>query len=157
MPRISHAPSSRSKVARMPAAENSIVVNRPRSEVFAFVADHENDPKWRPGVNDIKHASGEGVGTVYRQGMKGPFVRRIPADFEVAAYEQNSHMAFRTLGGPDQPEGVFRFEETDGGTRVTFSLTADLRGAQTLIAPMVARSMRYEVRPLENLKQVLET
>ena len=63
----------------MPSAENSIVINKPVAEVFAFVADHENDPKWRPGVNDIKHASGEGVGTVYRQGMKGPFGRRIPA------------------------------------------------------------------------------
>ena len=141
----------------MPSAENSIVINKPVSEVFAFVADHENDPKWRPGVNDIKHASGEGVGTVYRQGMKGPFGRRIPADFEVTAYEQNSHMAFRTLGGPVQPEGVFRFEETDGGTRVTFSLTADLHGAQKLMAPMVGRSMRSEVGALENLKQVLET
>ena len=141
----------------MPSTENSILINKPVSEVFAFVADHENDPKWRPGVNDIKHASGEGVGTVYRQGMKGPFGRRIPADFEVTAYEQNSHMAFRTLGGPVQPEGVFRFEETDGGTRVTFSLTADLRGAQKLMAPMVGRSIRSEVGALENLKRVLET
>ena len=141
----------------MPSAENSVVINKPVSEVFAFVADHENDPRWRPGVNDIKHASGEGVGTVYRQGMKGPFGRRIPADFEVTAYEPDSHMAFRTLGGPVRPEGVFRFEETDGGTRLTFSLTADLRGAQKLMAPMVGRSMRSEVGALENLKRVLET
>src|SRR2546426_9064570 len=141
----------------MPSTENSILINKPVSEVFAFVADHENDPKWRPGVNDIKHASGEGVGTVYRQGMKGPFGRRIPADFEVTAYEPDSHMAFRTLGGPVRPEGVFRFEETDGGTRLTFSLTADLRGAQKLMAPMVGRSMRSEVGALENLKRVLET
>jgi len=141
----------------VPSAENSVVINKPVSEVFAFVADHENDPRWRPGVNDIKHASGEGVGTVYRQGMKGPFGRRIPADFEVTAYEPDSHMAFRTLGGPVRPEGVFRFEETDGGTRLTFSLTADLRGAQKLMAPMVGRSMRSEVGALENLKRVLET
>ena len=65
----------------MPAAENSIVINRPRSDVFAFVADHENDPKWRPGVLDIKRASGEGQGAVYTQGVQGPMGRRIDADF----------------------------------------------------------------------------
>jgi hypothetical protein len=70
----------------MPAAEDSIVVNRPRPEVFAFVADHENDPKWRPGVVDIKRASGEGQGAVYTQGVRGPMGKRVDADFEVTAY-----------------------------------------------------------------------
>ena len=75
----------------MPSAENSIVINRPRSEVFAFVADHENDKKWRPGVMDMERASGDGRGAIYRQGVKGPMGRRIPADVEVTAYEPNSH------------------------------------------------------------------
>ncbi len=141
----------------MPSAENSVVVNKPRSEVFAFVADHENDPKWRPGVLDIKRASGEGHGAVYRQGVKGPMGRRIPADFEVTAYEASSHIAFRTLGGPVQPEGSYTFEDADGGTRVTFSLSAQLRGPQKLMAPMVARSMRSQVDALQNLKRVLES
>ncbi len=141
----------------MPSAENSVVVNKPRSEVFAFVADHENDPKWRPGVLDIQRASGEGHGAVYRQGVKGPMGRRIPADFEVTAYEASSHIAFRTLGGPVQPEGSYTFEDADGGTRITFSLSAALRGPQKLMAPMVARSMRAQVDALQNLKRVLES
>ena len=141
----------------MPAAENSVIVNRPRSEVFSFVANHENDAKWRPGVLDITRASGEGVGAVYRQGVKGPMGRRISADFEVTAHEQNSHIAFRTLSGPVRPEGSYRFEDADSGTRVTFSLSANLRGAQKLMSPMVSRSMRSEVGALENLKRVLES
>jgi len=141
----------------MPSAENSIVVNRPRSEVFTFVANHENDKKWRPGVLDLERASGEGHGAVYRQGVKGPFGRRTPADFEVTAYEEGSHIAFRTLGGPVQPEGVYRFEDTDGGTRVTFSLSAHLRGPQKLMAPMVSKSMSSQVGALANLKRVLES
>ena len=84
----------------MPSAENSIVVKRGRPEVFAFVADHENDKVWRPGVLDIERASGEGRGAVYRQGIKGPLGRRIPADFEVTAYEKDSHVAFRALAAP---------------------------------------------------------
>jgi uncharacterized membrane protein len=141
----------------MPAAENSVVVSRPRSEVFAFVADHENDPKWRPGVLDIKRASGEGQGAVYTQGVKGPIGKRIDADFEVTAYQPDTLLAFRTLGGPVQPEGSYRFEDADGGTRVSLSLNATLRGAQKLMAPMVSKSMRNEVAALDNLKRVLES
>jgi uncharacterized protein YndB with AHSA1/START domain len=140
----------------MPSAENSVVINRPRSEVFAFVADHENDPKWRPGVGDIKRASGEGQGAIYTQGMKGPMGKRIDADFEVTAYQPDTLLAFRTLAGPVRPEGSFRFEDADGGTRVTFSLNADLAGAKKLMAPMVGKSMRGEVAALDNLKRVLE-
>jgi len=140
----------------MPSAENSIVINWPRSEVFAFVANHENDVKWRPGVLDIARASGEGQGAVYRQGVKGPMGKRIPADFEVTAYQEGSHLAFRTLGGPVQPEGSYRFEDANDGTRVTFSLSANLRGPQKLMSPMVAKSMRSQVDALASLKRVLE-
>jgi uncharacterized membrane protein len=140
----------------MPAAENSIVVNRPRSEVFAFVADHENDPKWRPGVLDIKRASGEGQGAVYTQGVHGPMGKRVDADFEVTAYQPDTLIAFRTLAGPVRPEGSYRFEDADDGTRVTFSLNASLRGTQKLMAPMVGKSMRNQVGALPDLKRVLE-
>ena len=141
----------------MPSAENSIVINRPRSEVFAFVADHENDPKWRPGVLDIKRAAGEGQSAVYTQGVQGPMGKRIDADFEVTAYQPDTLLAFRTLAGPVRPEGSYRFEDADGGTRVTFSLNTNLRGPQKLMAPMVAKSMRNQVGALDDLKRVLET
>jgi len=141
----------------VPSAENSVVINRPRAEVFAFVADHENDPKWRPGVADIKRASGEGQGAVYTQGMKGPIGKRIDADFEVTAYQPDTLLAFRTLAGPVRPEGSYRFEDADGGTRVTFSLNASVSGAKKLLAPMVSKSMRNEVAALDNLKRVLES
>jgi uncharacterized membrane protein len=141
----------------VPSAENSIVIEKPRSDVFAFVADHENDARWRPGVLDIARASGDGKGAVYRQGVKGPMGKRIDADFEVTAYQEGSLLAFRTLGGPVQPDGSYRFEDVDGGTRVTFSLNATLRGPQKLMTPMVAKSMRSQVDALSNLKRVLES
>jgi uncharacterized membrane protein len=141
----------------VPSAENSIVINSPRSEVFAFVADHENDTKWRPGVVDIKRASGEGQGAVYTQGVQGPMGKRIDADFEVTAYQPDTLLAFRTLAGPVQPEGSYVFEDADGGTRVTFSLNATLRGPQKLMAPMVGKSMRSQVAALSDLKRVLES
>jgi uncharacterized membrane protein len=101
--------------------------------------------------------SGEGQGAVYTQGVQGPMGKRVDADFQVTAYQPDTLIAFRTLAGPARPEGSYRFEDTDGGTRVTFSLNASLRGAQKLMAPMVGTSMRNQVAALDDLKRVLES
>jgi uncharacterized membrane protein len=141
----------------MPSAENTVTINRPLHEVFAFVADKENDPRWRPGVAEIERISGEGAGARYRQVMKGPGGRPIPADFEITAYEPGKRLAFHATAGPVRPEGSFDFVEDGGVTRVTFRLDAELKGMKKLMAPMVAKSMRSEVQSLASLKQLLES
>jgi len=141
----------------VPSAENTVTINRPLHEVFAFVADKENDPRWRPGVVEIERVSGEGAGAKYRQVMKGPGGRPIPADFEITGYEPGKRFTFRATAGPVRPEGSFDFVEEGGATRVTFKLDAELKGMKKLMAPMVGKSMRNEVQSLERLKQILET
>jgi carbon monoxide dehydrogenase subunit G len=140
----------------MPSAEHSIAIDRPVEEVFAFVADKENDARWRPGVQEITKASGDGVGAVYHQRVKGPGGKAIPADIEITELEPNRVIGFRTIEGPVRPEGRFELEATDGGTRVTFSLRAELRGLKRLMTGMVAKTMRRELDALDNLKRVLE-
>ena len=44
-------------------AENEVVIARPPREVFAYLADAENDRAWRPAVLDIERVSGHGAGT----------------------------------------------------------------------------------------------
>jgi len=140
----------------VPSAEHTVTINRPLDDVFAFVADKDNDPRWRPGVAEIERVSGEGSGASYRQVMNGPMGRKIPADFEITRYEVGKRIDFRTTAGPVQPSGRFDFVEADGATRLTFALEAQLDGAKKLMAPMVSRSMRSEVENLDRLKQILE-
>jgi uncharacterized protein YndB with AHSA1/START domain len=139
-------------------AANSVTITRPISEVFAFVADGTTAPKWRPGVLDVTRESGDGgVGSVYRQGVKGPMGRRIPADYEVTDLEPDRLIAFKAIAGPFRPTGRFQFEPTDGGTRVTFSLQGELTGIRKLLMGGAAsKTMRSEVGTLENLKRLLE-
>jgi uncharacterized protein YndB with AHSA1/START domain len=140
----------------MPEATNSVVVRRPPADVFAFLADGENNSRWRPGVIDIRRKSGEGKGTVYEQGVKGPFGRRVAADYEVTDFEPGRRLGFRAIAGPVRPEGSYELEEADGGTRVTFTLRLTPQGFSRLMAPMVARTMRSEVDQLDRLREVLE-
>lgn len=141
----------------MPSATYSVTVNRPASEVFAFVADGEKCVQWRPGVLDIKRVSGDGAGTRYSQGVKGPMGRRIAADYEVTVFEPDRRLEFQTLTGPARPHGRYDLEPVDGGTRLTFSLDAQLTGvSKLLMGSAVQKTMDSEVRALDNLKRVLE-
>lgn len=141
----------------MPNAEHTTTIARTPAEVFAFLSNAENDPQWRSGVLDIARVSGEGgTGTRYRQGVKGPMGRRIPADVEITESRPNDVHAFRATEGPVRPEGRYELSPSDGGTRVRFVLAAEVRGLKKLMAPMVQRTMDREVAGLERLKQVLE-
>lgn len=141
----------------MPAAQRSIVINRPIDEVWAFVTDGSTAPRWRPGVLDVAKVSGQGASEIWKQGAKGPGGRRIDADYEVTAWEPGSRMAFRAIAGPVRPTGEYLLEDVDGATRITFSLQAELGGIQKLLmGGMVQRTMDAEVGALANLKRVLE-
>lgn len=140
----------------MPEASNTIEIDRPRSEVFRFLADGENDRLWRSGVLDVRRTSGNGAGAIYAQGVKGPFGRRVAADYEITTFEPEDKIAFRAIAGPVRPEGSYELEETPAGTRVTFALRATTSGVAKVVAPMVAKTMRSEVAQLSALKQVLE-
>jgi uncharacterized protein YndB with AHSA1/START domain len=142
----------------MPQAQHSVTIRRSIDAVFAYVADGERCPEWRPGVLDIRRLSGEGAGTVYSQGVKGPMGRRIAADYRVTAFEPNRLIEFQTIAGPVRPRGRYLFEEAEAGTRVTFALEAELKGLKRLLmASAVQKTMDAEVKSLDRLRQVLES
>ena len=141
----------------MPRASSEILIRRPRDEVFAFLADPENDPQWRSGVLDLTRVSGSGIGARYAQGVKGPGGRRIPADIEITELTPGESIAFQTVTGPVRPRGRYVLAGADGGTRVRFELEADVKGLKRLIASTVQKTMNNEVGQLDRLKRVIET
>jgi uncharacterized protein YndB with AHSA1/START domain len=144
----------------MPQARYTADVDRPVSDVFSFVADGEKCPLWRPGVIDIKHVSGTGLGARYAQGVMGPMGRRIAADYEITVFEPDRRIEFQTVAGPARPHGRFDFQPsgTGTGTRLTLTLDATLTGIRkVLMTRPVQRTMDAEVKNLDNLKRVLES
>jgi uncharacterized membrane protein len=141
----------------VPSAQHSVLVQRPVGEVFTFVADGENAMRWRPGVLDVQRQSGEGLGAIYRQGVRGPGGRRIAADYEVTAFEPDRRIAFRAIAGPVRPTGEYRFSPEGDGTRLSLALDATLTGWKRLVMGRAVQStMEAEVRNLERLKAILE-
>jgi carbon monoxide dehydrogenase subunit G len=141
----------------MPSASRTITIRRSPEDVFAFVADGTSGTQWRPGVTDIKLASGSGLGARYEQGVKGPGGRRIAADYEVTAWDPPRHLAFAAVAGPVRPSGEYRLEPIPEGTRLTFSLDAKVGGVKGLLmGKAVQGSMDAEMAALDRLKSVLE-
>ena len=141
----------------MPDAERTITINQPLAEVFAFVADGRNAKHWRSGVLDVDLVSGKGLGARYSQGVKGPGGRRIPADYEITAFEPNQKVAFRAIAGPVRPEGSFTFEGIGTGTVLTFELHAALSGWKRLVmGGAVQSTMNAEMGALDRLRDLLE-
>lgn len=141
----------------MAAAQRSIVINRPVDEVWAFVTDGANATRWRPGVLDVAKVSGSGVGELWKQGVKGPGGRRIDADYEVTTWDPGRLMAFKAVAGPVRPTGEYRFAAENGGTRLQFTLSAELSGLKKLLmGGAVQSTMDAEMGSLDRLKAVLE-
>jgi uncharacterized protein YndB with AHSA1/START domain len=141
----------------MPEESNTITIARPVGDVFAFLADAENDKQWRGGVIEMTRTSGQGVGARYRQIVAGPGGRRIDADVEITEFVPDRRIAFRTTKGPVRPTGSYDLQADDGRTVVTFSLAVELGGVKKLMAPMVTKTMKSEVAALTELKRVLES
>ena len=139
-------------------AKHSTTISRPIGEVFAFVADGENATQWRPGVLDVARQSGEGLGAIYRQGVKGPGGRRIAADYEITAFEPDRRIAFQAIAGPVRPTGEYRFAPAGEGTTVSLALDATLTGWKSLVMGRAVQStMLAEVRNLDTLRAILES
>ena len=141
----------------MPYAERTISIRRPIDQVFRFLADGRTATQWRSGVIDVSKASGEGVGAVYRQVVRGPGGRAVDADYEITALEQDRRIAFRTIAGPVRPEGEFALEPMGDATTLTFTLDAKPSGwKRLLLGGLVQSTMNAEMAALTQLQEVLE-
>jgi uncharacterized protein YndB with AHSA1/START domain len=141
----------------MPGAERTITINRPVDEVFRFLADGTKAKLWRSGVLDVDLVSGAGLGARYSQVVKGPGGRRIPADYEITAFEPDAKIGFRATAGPVRPEGSFTFESMGTGTILTFALQAELSGWKRIVmGGAVQSTMGAEMAALDRLKDLLE-
>jgi uncharacterized membrane protein len=136
---------------------NSVVIDRPIHEVFEFVANFENEPRWKPDVvRRVERLSGSPmeVGARYRE-VSGPPGAERETTFEVTECKLGEGVAFRSSGGS---RGAYSFEETDGGTRVTFAVDVRARTLVTLLATprKFSRLRRGIGNELIGLRRVLE-
>jgi hypothetical protein len=140
--------------------ESSIMIRQPVDEVFAFVSDLGNAPKWQKGVVQSRRAS-EGplrVGTRFEEDVR-ILGRHTDTVCVVTVFDPPRQFAFRsTASGVVEYEGRFTCSPHEGGTRLDLSGKMQLKGLWRLVEPVFARETKTEImREMEAIKRSLES
>jgi len=138
--------------------ENSVVINRPIEDVFAFTTDIEKRTQWMGELQESKKTSEGplGVGTTFTS-VVGFLGRRIETTMEVTEYEPNRKLGFKSTSGPIPSEVALTFESIEGGTKVTIALQGEVGGFFKVAEPIAARMFkRQRAADMNNLKDLLE-
>jgi carbon monoxide dehydrogenase subunit G len=137
--------------------ENTVMIGRPIEEVFGFLSDFENVPRWNDAIVET-HKVSQGpvdVGTIYQQ------VRSVPSRseerFEVTAYDPPRQLEIQGQLGPFPSRLAYALDAAPEGTRVTNTVELELRGPGRLLGRVAVPRVRAAVAAnLRKLKELLE-
>jgi len=127
----------------MAGFEGSVVVARPIEEVFAFLADGENDKTFSKRIIEIsKTTDGPvGVGTVYDSKAKDGGIT-MDHSFELTEFEQPRRIRWKELTKHPVTvkNGGYDLESVDGGTNVRIFNEFEYHGFGKVIGPLASRA-----------------
>jgi uncharacterized membrane protein len=145
----------------MPAihVESRVEIERPAGDVFTFVADVRNNPRFQSGIRSCVWTSPPPVraGSTYDQ-VATLLGREVVSKFVVDEYEEGRLIRFRSTEGPLELLEL-RTVTPIAVRRCTVEVVLDgdpggyFRWAGPLLRPMVSRSVKADYR---RLKAILE-
>jgi len=140
--------------------QHSVVIGKPVAQVFTYMANFENNPKWGQGIVDTKKSSEGpiGEGTVWKETIAAG-KRRLLYTMTVDQYDANRRFHFNGVGSVLNYDVLASFEAAQGGTRVTVSIKGKTKGLLgALMRGTIERTFQETVTAsLDGLKKVLES
>jgi len=140
----------------------TIVINKPVDQVWNFLTDFQNTPKWDIGVLETRQTSQgpAGLGTTFQN--IGPFLgRNSVREFKVTEYVPNKKVTVKLITSTrliKKAEVSYIFEPAPGGTRLTSIGSLELALLFRLIQPILfQRAKKDSQGDLSNLKRLLES
>jgi uncharacterized membrane protein len=139
--------------------EKIIVIDRPIEEVFAFVGDLQNAPRWQPGLLEARRITDcpLAIGTKFTSVRK--FLgRKMESSVEFVTYEPNKKIVFRSAPGSMPMEVSYLFKSMTDGTQLSATVELQPGGLLNLAAPMMAAGLRRDMETdFDGLKILLES
>jgi uncharacterized protein YndB with AHSA1/START domain len=142
----------------MAKIEGSTVIARPVEDVFDFVADERNEPKYNPHMVRVDKMTPGPIanGTCWSATIESRG-RPVDMDIEVTDYTRPSRLASTTRMSTAEIRGAVTFEPGPGGTRMRWSWELQPKGVFRLLGPVIARIGRQqEAQIWAGLKQYME-
>ena len=142
----------------MAKIENSITINRPIEEVFAFVTDVRNDVKWRSDVVESKVTSSGSLGVGATFEFASEFMgRKIETEVEMTAYDPPKRFAWKSIKSPIPVSAVTTFEAVADGTLVVDTADFEPGGFFKIAEPLLIKQAQSAAeKDMKKLKELLE-
>jgi hypothetical protein len=138
----------------------NVLINRPRSEVFAFISDFENDWKWRTNLfeshSNLSKIPADEPDMKHRIRLWGV---QLNAKQEITLLRENAQIS-RKIKSALISIQESRTVEDISDNKTIFSLTYQVKftGIYRVISPLVLREHRYHLQQsMEWLKELLES
>jgi hypothetical protein len=128
--------------------ESQLPIARPPAEVFAFVSDMTNAPRWQTGLHEVHRLTPGPL----RVGTEHDFVRRfagrrVASRNRFVAFDPGRFVAFEFPHGTVTGRGSYRVEpDGHGGSLLTGRVELEPKGVLRLAQPVLARVLRRDVR-----------
>jgi uncharacterized membrane protein len=145
--------------------EGEIVIERPVEEVFDFVADERNEPRYNRRMSSAELLTPEPItsGSRFHAELR-MMGRPIDMTVEFTEFERPRLLGSRTQSLPRGrrglsmlTEGSLTFDEVAEGTRLRWSWQVETPGAMRLAAPLIKRMGQHQERQIwRALKRLLE-
>ena len=139
--------------------QTRIDIDRPAEEVFDFVADQTNAPRWQSGLHEVRRITPVPVGV----GTEHVFARRfaginIESQNRYTAYEPGRFVAFEIPSGKITGKASYLVEPTGERTsRLISEVHFRVSGLAGLATPILARVFERDSRKnVAALKALLE-
>lgn len=143
----------------MLTTEESVVIDKPRQEVFAFFADPDQVTVYSSNISDYEVTSGGNteIGRTARVVVRVAGVR-LEFNDELIAFEEGRRLVTESKDAKIPYVITLTFEEAGAGTRVTWTQETESLGgvfkfADGIVMKMYGRDVRSN---LENAKELLE-
>ena len=127
--------------------EGTAHIDRPVEEVFDFLADGENDPKFSPRVLEIAKTSEgpPGVGTTFASTVKDAGMK-TKREFKLTEFERPSRIRWTETSKNvvTAAEGGYDLAPEDGGTKLTIYNVLEGHGFGKLIVGFALSAARKD-------------
>jgi uncharacterized membrane protein len=140
------------------AFDTDVRIDRPIDEVYSYVSNPLNFPRWNSAVRAVRLTSaGEyGTGSTYLMERELPTGRAVN-ELQVLASERPREFVIRTIAGPTPFLYRYRFAGANDETAVELEAEVELPGAAAFLPRLARRAVKRGVDDnLATLKQILE-
>jgi carbon monoxide dehydrogenase subunit G len=136
-------------------AHGGTSIGVPAEEVFDYVADARNEPKWLPGATDVRLSSPEPIGLGSR--FTGTYARAGTVELEITDFQRPFRLTIHGDAKGMTFEDEIRVESIGDGAHLSAVMRTQPKGVFKLIAPMMGRVISKQFHTnWENFPTALE-